>query len=252
MKIDLYLVGIGTGNPEHVTQQAINVLRSSDIILVPNKGSEKSDLANLRYQICDELLGSKKPLIFEFDIPKRSSEVEYLDAVDQWHEVIANAWESTIEHAQLNVVQRIKKVSLMIWGDPSLYDSALRIAERLTPKPSVTVVPGITSIQALASAHKIPINDVGSSFLVTTGRRLIDEGFPKDYDKVVVMLDGNCSFNSLIRSDFYIWWGAYLGMPNQVIFSGNLDDVADLIVKERKKARDEHGWIMDTYLIKKC
>ena len=140
----------------------------------------------------------------------------------------------------------------MIWGDPSLYDSALRIAERLTPKPSVTVVPGITSIQALASAHKIPINDVGSSFLVTTGRRLIDEGFPKDYDKVVVMLDGNCSFNSLIRSDFYIWWGAYLGMPNQVIFSGNLDDVADLIVKERKKARDEHGWIMDTYLIKKC
>ena len=252
MKIDLYLVGIGTGNPEHVTQQAINVLRSSDIILVPNKGSEKSDLANLRYQICDELLGSKKPLIFEFDIPKRSSEVEYLDAVDQWHEVIANAWESTIEHAQLNAVQRIKKVSLMIWGDPSLYDSALRIAERLTPKPSVTVVPGITSIQALASAHKIPINDVGSSFLVTTGRRLIDEGFPKDYDKVVVMLDGNCSFNSLKRSDFYIWWGAYLGMPNQIIFSGNLDDVADLIVKERKKARDEHGWIMDTYLIKKC
>ena len=46
MKIDLYLVGIGTGNPEHVTQQAINVLRSSDIILVPNKGSEKSDLAS--------------------------------------------------------------------------------------------------------------------------------------------------------------------------------------------------------------
>ena len=252
MKIDLYLVGIGTGNPEHVTQQAINVLRSSDIILVPNKGSEKSDLANLRYQICDELLGSKIPAIFEFDIPKRSSEVEYLDAVDQWHEVIANAWKSTIEDAKLNAVQRIKKVSLMIWGDPSLYDSALRIAERLTPKPSVTVVPGITSIQALASAHKIPINDVGSSFLVTTGRRLIDEGFPKDYDKVVVMLDGNCSFNSLIRSDFYIWWGAYLGMPNQIIFSGNLDDVADLIVKERKKARDEHGWIMDTYLIKKC
>jgi precorrin-6A synthase len=65
------------------------------------------------------------------------------------------------------------------------------------------------------------------------------------------MLDGNCSFNSLNRSDFYIWWGAYLGMKDQIIFSGNLDDVADLIVKERKKARDKHGWIMDTYLIKK-
>ena len=53
MKIDLYLVGIGTGNIEHVTKQAVNILGSSDIIMVPKKGSEKSDLANLRYQICD-------------------------------------------------------------------------------------------------------------------------------------------------------------------------------------------------------
>ena len=103
----------------------------------------------------------------------------------------------------------------------------------------------------MAAAHKIPIIDLGSPFLVTTGRRLKDDGFPKDYEKVVVMLDGNCSFNLLNRPVFYIWWGAYLGMKDQIIFSGNLDDVADLIVKERKKARDKHGWIMDTYLIKK-
>ena len=62
MKIDLYLVGIGTGNIEHVTKQAMNILVSSDIIMVPKKGSEKSDLANLRYQICDQLLGSKHHL----------------------------------------------------------------------------------------------------------------------------------------------------------------------------------------------
>ena len=252
MKIDLYLVGIGTGNIEHVTKQAVNILVSSDIIMVPKKGSEKSDLANLRYQICDKLLGSKTPPIVEFDIPKRLSEGEYLEAVDHWHEAIANVWQSTIEQARLTFKHSVKKVSLMIWGDPSLYDSALRIAERLSPMPSITVVPGITSIQALAAAHQIPINDLGSSFLVTTGRRLREDGFPKDYNKVVVMLDGNCSFNSLKGSDFFIWWGAYLGMPDQIILSGNLNDVADLIVNEREKARDRHGWIMDTYLIKKC
>ena len=64
MKIDLYLVGIGTGNIEHVTKQAVNILGSSDIIMVPKKGSEKSDLANLRYQICDKLLGSKTPVSY--------------------------------------------------------------------------------------------------------------------------------------------------------------------------------------------
>ena len=197
-------------------------------------------------------MGSKTPPIVEFDIPKRSSEGEYLEAVDHWHEAIANVWQSTIEQARLTFKHSVKKVSLMIWGDPSLYDSALRIAERLSPMPSITVVPGITSIQALAAAHQIPINDLGSSFLVTTGRRLREDGFPKGYDKVVVMLDGNCSFNSLTGSDFFIWWGAYLGMPDQIILSGNLNDVADLIVNEREKARDRHGWIMDTYLIKKC
>ena len=252
MKIDLYLVGIGTGNLGHVTQQAANILGRSDIILVPKKGSEKSDLADLRYQICHQLLGSKRPPIFEFDIPKRASEGEYLENVDNWHEAIAHAWKSTIDRARLTQKQTVKKVALMVWGDPSLYDSTLRIAERLDPIPSVKVVPGITSIQALAAAHQIPINDLGASFLVTTGRRLLEEGFPKDYNKVVVMLDGNCSFNSLKGDNFYIWWGAYLGMPNQIICSGNLDDVAEIIVKERKKARDKHGWIMDTYLIKKC
>ena len=252
MKIDLYLVGIGTGNPDHVTQQAVNMLRCSDIIMVPRKGSEKGDLANLRYQICDQLLGEKPPAIFEFDIPKRSSEGDYLEAVEQWHEAIANVWQSTIEQARSTVSHAVKRVSLMIWGDPSLYDSALRISGRLRPTPTITVAPGITSIQALAAAHKISINDLGSSFLVTTGRRLRNEGFPKDYEKAVVMLDGKCSFNSLKGSNFYIWWGAYLGMPNEITFSGNLDEVAELIVKERKKARDEHGWIMDTYLIKKC
>ena len=64
MKIDLYLVGIGTGNIEHVTKQAENILGSSDIIMVPKKGSEKSDLINLIYQICDQLLGSKTQPVF--------------------------------------------------------------------------------------------------------------------------------------------------------------------------------------------
>jgi precorrin-6A synthase len=59
MKIDLYLVGIGTGNIEHVTKQAVNILVSSDIIMVPKKGSEKSDLADLRYQILLSTFGFK-------------------------------------------------------------------------------------------------------------------------------------------------------------------------------------------------
>ena len=58
MIAELFLIGIGTGNPAHVTQQAISQLKAADIIMIPRKGSEKSDLADLRHQICDELLGA--------------------------------------------------------------------------------------------------------------------------------------------------------------------------------------------------
>ena len=51
-------------------------------------------------------------------------------------------------------------VALMVWGDPALYDSTLRIARRLTPCPRLRVVPGITAVQALTAAHAIPLNTV--------------------------------------------------------------------------------------------
>ena len=43
---------------------------------------------------------------------------------------------------------------------------------------AVEVVPGITSLQALTAAHAIPLNEIGAPVVVTTGRRLRDEGWP--------------------------------------------------------------------------
>ena len=44
----LKLIGIGTGNPEHLTLQAIREMRTCDLILIPRKGEEKGELAALR------------------------------------------------------------------------------------------------------------------------------------------------------------------------------------------------------------
>ena len=52
-------------------------------------------------EICDQLLGSKTPPVFEFDIPKRSSEVEYLEAVDHWHEAIFDMLHVYVSSTQL-------------------------------------------------------------------------------------------------------------------------------------------------------
>ena len=69
-KINLFLVGIGTGNPDHVTREAEKMLRAADIIMIPHKGISKGDLAEQRYQICDQLLGTDSPPIFSFEFNK--------------------------------------------------------------------------------------------------------------------------------------------------------------------------------------
>jgi precorrin-6A synthase len=68
---------------------------------------------------------------------------------------------------------------------------------------------------------------------------------------VVVLLDGAQAFASLARQDLDIFWGAYLGTAHEILISGKLADVKDEIETVRRRARERHGWIMDTYLLRK-
>ena len=244
---DLALIGIGAGNPDHLTFQGAQAIREADLILLPLKGGEKAGLANLRRTILDRVLGDgPRTAIASFDIPRREAGGDYLANVDAWHDAIADAWAKTItEH------DAPERVALLVWGDPSLYDSSLRIAARLDPAPSVRVIPGITALQALTAAHAMPLNDIGAPVLVTTGRRLARDGMPEGDATVAVMLDGRCAFRGLDPDGLIIWWGAYLGMADEILIAGPVAEVGDRIVAARAQARERHGWIMDTYLLRK-
>jgi precorrin-6A synthase len=244
----LSLIGIGCGDPGQLTRAAIDAINAADLVLIPRKGTAKSDLADLRRTICADVLISTTTRIAEFDLPVRDAgEADYRKGVDDWHDAVAATWSQTIA----SHLSGDGKVALLIWGDPSLYDSSLRIARRLNPLPEIEVVPGITSIQALCAAHALPLNDIGEPFLVTTGRRLREGGWPQGVDTVVVMLDGGTAFESLDPDRLHIWWGAYLGMADQIIISGALAEVGPRIVAERQEAREPHGWIMDSYILKR-
>ena len=250
---NIYLIGIGTGNPDHLTLEAKNLIETSDLILLPNKGSEKSDLLDLRRFICKQISKKSSLSIREFSMPIRDeTNKNYLSRVDQWHKEIATCWSNAIKEFRRQEKVLNLNIALLIWGDPSLYDSSLRIADRLEPKPKIRVFAGITSIQALTAAHKIPINDVGQPFTVTTGRKLRECGFPLGVKTAAVMLDGECSFRSLQEPKLYIYWGAYLGMENELILEGWVEEVSKKIIETRAKARNLNGWIMDSYILQKC
>ena len=242
--IQLHLIGIGTGNPDHLTRQAIKALNAADLVMIPHKGTQKADLADLRRKICAEVITNPLVKLVEFDLPVRdAANPDYRDGVNLWHDAIAAVWAQTIAQHPAAV-----DVALLVWGDPSLYDSTLRIAARLPVQ--VHVVPGITSVQALTAAHAIPLNDLGAAVTITTGRQLQD-GWPDGADTLVIMLDGNCTFQTLDPTDIFIWWGAYVGMKEQIILSGPLADISAQIIETRAKARAAHGWIMDIYILRR-
>lgn len=247
---ELLLIGIGTGNPEHVTLAGVRAMRTADLILIPRKGPDKADLADLRHQICAAALDGAATRIaatriVEFDLPVRDASGDYRTGVDAWHDAIAAAWVAAIEQHP-----EARTVALLIWGDPSLYDSSLRIAARI-PELRVKVIPGITALQALTAAHAIAVNEIGAPFIVTTGRQLRGQGWPVGVDTVAVMLDGSCFFQALDPEGIDIWWGAYLGMAEEMLISGPLADRSAQILAERAEARASHGWIMDIYLLRR-
>jgi precorrin-6A synthase len=145
--------------------------------------------------------------------------------------------------------------AFLVWGDPMLYDSTLRILSRIAKRERVTieyeVIPGITSLQALAAAHKTPLNEIGESIRITTGR-LFDQQQLRVGETVAVMLDGNCAFRGIQDTDTEICWGAYVGTEREILVSGRLADVAGEIEQVRSRARSEHGWIMDCYLLRRA
>ena len=243
--ITLHLIGIGTGNPDHVTLQARKAIAAADLVLLPEKGAAKSDLADLRRQIVEQV-SEAAPVIEGFEMPVRDPALPYLDRVERWHDAIADRWTGAMaRHPQA------RDVALLVWGDPSLYDSTLRIAARLRPQPALKVVPGITALQALTAAHAIPLNSVNGPVTITTGRRLRDHGWPEGAETLAVMLDGETSFATLDPDGVEIWWGAFLGMENEVIEAGPLAEAGPRIIETRARAREAHGWIMDVYLLRR-
>nr|WP_210296853.1 precorrin-6A synthase (deacetylating) [Gellertiella hungarica] len=245
------VVGIGTGNPEHLTVQAINALNRADVLFVPTKGRKKVDLAEVRRDIIARYVTNPASRTVEFALPVRQVEGRsYVGGVDEWHAAIAE----TYVRLFLEELPEDGTAGLLVWGDPMLYDSTLRILERVRATGKVAfdteVIPGITSIQALCASHRIPLNLVGKPVEITTGRRL-HESFPHRSETAVVMLDGEQAFTKVTDPDAMIYWGAYLGSPDEVILSGRAVECAGEIARRRAEEREKHGWIMDIYLMQK-
>lgn len=245
----LRIIGIGVGDPGFVTVQAVEALREVDVFFVLDKSGPAHDLTLAREAILRRFVPDDDYRTVVIPDPKRDRQSpDYTGAVDRWREArVDKLAEAIAAELPTDGVG-----GLLVWGDPSLYDGTIRIVEELVARPGLDleydVVAGISSIHALTAAHRIPLNRVAGAVQVTTGRRLADH-WPDDADDVVVMLDADLACRAYPDADVY--WGAYLGLPDQILRAGRVADVIDDIAAVRAQARDRRGWIMDSYLLRR-
>ena len=244
------IIGIGAGNPEHVTVQAINALNRADVLFVTDKGERADDLVALRRDVCERYITEDSYRVVSIPDPVRATDVAYEEAVRDWHGRRAEIYQRLIS----TELGEDGCGAFLVWGDPSFYDSTLRIIngilERTPEAFEVEVVPGISAVQALAAAHATPLHGIGEPVLITTGRRLA-EGLPADVENVVVLLDGGTALRTVDAEQFSIHWGAYLGTEDELLRSGPLDQVVDEIERTRSTAKERKGWMFDTYLLRR-
>ena len=245
----LYVIGIGVGDPEQLTLQAVAAMNRVDVFFTIDKGDATSDLAALRTELLARHVARPHRVVAAPEVPRDRDPIAYLATATDWQARREALYEELIE----TELSDGETGGFLVWGDPALYDGTLTLLRRIADRTGIAVesVPGISSIAALAAAHRLVLNRVGAPVLITTGRRLAEHGFPDDVDDVVVMLDGRTAFATLPDADLDIYWGAYLGTPDEIVVAGALRAVKDEICRRRAEARARKGWIMDTYLLRR-
>ncbi|MGV9886658.1 precorrin-6A synthase (deacetylating) [Streptomyces sp. NPDC003395] len=249
----IHVIGIGAGDPDQLTLQAVKALRATDVFFVLDKGEVKSDLVRLRRDMLQAHIPEGGYRVVEARDPerdRRAGGAAYSPAVDDWRSARAGIYERMIAEE----LGEEETGAFLVWGDPALYDSTIAILDEVLERGAVTfdydVVPGISSVSALVARHRTGLNRVARPVQITTGRRLA-EGFPDGVDDVVVMLDAHQAFRQYTDEDLDIYWGAYIGTPDEILASGPIAEAAPRIERLRAEARERKGWIMDTYLLRR-
>jgi precorrin-6A synthase len=236
--------------PQHVTPEVADALRSVDYVLAADKGPDDGLLA-LRRAIVDahtdgsvEVVSVRDP---ERDRSTGLTDKDYQRAVADWHDARAAAYADVLR-------ERGGSAAFLVLGDPSLYDSTIRVVQKIQTlgvPVEFDVLPGISAPQLLAARHRIVLHEVGRSVHVTTGR-LLQAAVAAGQDNIVAMLNPPPERLDLTGlDDWSAWWAANLGAAGERLVSGRLGDVAGQIADARSQARDDTGWVMDIYLLRR-
>ncbi|HWO11146.1 MAG TPA: SAM-dependent methyltransferase, partial [Polyangiaceae bacterium] len=109
----LLVIGIGTGNPDHLTLQAVKALARVDVVFSFDKGEEKVALVQLRRELCERFIAPRPYRHVEIaDAPRDPGIASYAARVEAWHERRVLACEA----AMLRELGPGQTGAMLVWG----------------------------------------------------------------------------------------------------------------------------------------
>lgn len=160
----VYGIGVGPGDSDYITLKGYKLIRSADVIFIPNSG-EKSFAG----EITKEFIEDKKTVYIKFLMGKDNSK-RYKEA--------AKIIDSYLGDGCMGVFLTI--------GDPMVYSTFSYIMTELEIlNIYVESVPGISSFNAAANRIKMPLASKGQKFYLTDGD--IDIDILKHSDTICIL-----------------------------------------------------------------
>lgn len=227
----LYGIGVGPGEPELMTLKALNIIKKSDVIVLPAAPKEECHAYRIVHSIFMEI-EKKEILCLPFEMTKDKKELE--------------ASHEHIYHIVSDILEQEKDVAFLTIGDPCIYSTYSYIHRKETESGgSPIIVNGVPSFCAAAAAMGITLADNREQLHIIPASYNIEETFGLKGTKVY-MKSGKAlkTLKTLLqqasfRDKFFVYSISNCGMADEKAAAGaeNIDVNAGyltiVIVKEK-------------------
>jgi precorrin-2 C20-methyltransferase/precorrin-3B C17-methyltransferase len=144
----LFGVGLGPGDPELITLKALRIIKQAQVIAYP---TAKHGQSNARCIVNSELTREQIEMPMIYPITTEST-----DHPGGYETIIAQFYDQMAEQIAAHLLEG-RDVAVLCEGDPFFYGSFMYLHDRLAPRFSTSVIPGIPSVMAAAARLGTPL-----------------------------------------------------------------------------------------------
>jgi len=184
----LYVIGVGSGDPELLTLKAVRIIREVPVLFVP-KGRE--DGKSLALSIVSSVIDLNGKDIRELHFPMVKTGHINPEHEERWEMITAEMGKALVS----------SDCAFLTLGDPSLYSTFFYLYDRLLglkPDLKIEIIPGVSSINAAAAKARMSLALADEKIAILPATYM--EGIKETLDRfdTIVLMKVNSVFSGVV------------------------------------------------------